>query len=944
MKLSEDFYSNFDLADIQFCVGIAVSNAGYDYYATQIIEYRTNKFYGIKEGVTNRDYLQRQMRAERDAIRQEIDIMATEESTSWDYAAIKWFFIKRFLKVTRINATHRSNEVTSLAIEMGANRLQSIYEDVMRMLCTTKSNALITLYIPTTLFKKPFKTAINKAIREKIPNYSVIPTLTERDYDILREDFGKIYLQGLSVASQAFFPETGDPNSALCGNPIQLWYVHNPKAEFQSVLFGRGQDIKIGDDSVSRLNLKDTEEDLNTNSIDFVDVCTKIYQASSVLFEHTGYLVYDIYSYHCDRIVTSKIEEFRKTCERVYPGIQISTTTLSLGDCINDTHRGKIIDRLKYAKYLDDRFSHSVTATDLKAICETLYDITRTVKMEDGRRLFEVDGHRVYQVTNESQRFEALLNGYRALYELIDYINRNESRTGVSIHDFPVTIFRDSAYLNRFRTFDEYLVGHDIVKKLLDDIKYSENVDRRMNKLNGFYNNETIGDIFNANTSIKYITEFSILGNKHVSFLSEIAHRKRSISLDAELASKIYESSLDLISSNIFYSSYPFVKSASAEQPAMYMDMMPYEACMELIKHMAVVNKEILEQQERTEERFYDKVHFAYAIQFLYLLTRVQDFEGFPVSDPEGYFQLSLADMQRGIAGQMKKYASSDSPESAEIVKQLKYTLVYRLVNLVMCYNLFFDKALNLSDAQTLTSEDIHSIFYAYSIIKAYVDSAYNLRYRLVQMTMNERGEAAKTLLANSMFSIATSLVDQLDLLAIPSRITSMLDIGSLCNQDIVIYMDRGLLEGSKEASARLKKRNEMLIIAFNRMLGAFSDSVDLFLTLNTGIKAKLGAASRDGAFYSSILAPMEKLNREILCNNFLDSDEYYLISQKLTAGYTQFNQYGFALRDGMPLFRDFGVYRRFYHRRGVACNVYEDMSHIEQVPLDEEDIAFITG
>lgn len=944
MKLSDNFMKIFSVSDIQFCLGIAVSNAGYNQYATQIIEYRTHKYYNAHNDITSNPALRMKFQQAREDLENRINALAESEKCSHDYAAIKWFFTEPFLKESRANSSHANTGTTSLERVLGRSYLEKMYSDVMRMLYTTRKNALITWYIPTSLFKAPFKRALSKAIRDNIGHADVISRLSDSDFEILRADFAKIYERGLTTSSEPFFTETGDPNSALCGDPIQRWYVNNPNAEFQSVLFGRGQEIDTGDDSVSKLNLKDTEEELNTTSIDFIDLCTKIHKASSILFEHTGHLVYDIFSHHCDRMSNKQITDFRRSCENIYPGIQFNTSSSSIGECINDTHRGKIVDRLQYADFLDERFSHTVALSDLKVICNQLYKITENVKPDDGRRLFEVDGHRVYQVTNESQRFEALLNGYTAMYELIDYINKNESRTGISLNDFPVTIFRDSMYLKRFRTFDEYIEGHDIVMKLIDEVKQSDDSSRRKDKFNGFYNNESVDDIFAANSTIRYITEFSILGDKHVSFLSEITHKKRVISMDEELAEKIYDSSLNLVSNPVFYSTYPFITENLNGSDLVSMREMSYAQCIYMIQEMALANKEILDQRAETGTVYCDETYYAYAIQFLYILTRVQEMEMHPVSDTEGFFSFSLDSMKEGIAWAAEHFDELVAEEDRETVaSSMKNTLVFRMVNLIMCYNTFFDENLSLKDIKDLTEEDINNIFYAYGVLKCYIDKAYNLRYRLSRMALKSTGAEAKRLLANSMFSIATDLVDDMDFLSIPSHVRSSFDWGCLCTKGMDLYMDRDLLSGDKEASRRLHARDVRLVEAFNHMLDIFSESVDIFKSLKDGVQAKLGSASKEmDSTQNNLYDKMETLDREILCNNYLDTDECYRHSQIVQAVSGHFNQYGFLIKDGAPVSCDYELYKRYYHKRGVACNIYKDIDKIEQINLTDDDVRFL--
>lgn len=147
-----------------------------------------------------------------------------------------------------------------------------------------------------------------------------------------------------------------------------------------------------------------------------------------------------IFSHHCDRAMTPLVNSFIKECSQYYRCIKFDTSTDSIGACSGSTELGKIKTRCEYADYLDDRFARSVMAYDLQSIIDKLYEITSKIRSSDGCHLFAVDGIGVHINGSESERFESLMQGYEAMYELISYINRNEAKTGISIYDFPVII------------------------------------------------------------------------------------------------------------------------------------------------------------------------------------------------------------------------------------------------------------------------------------------------------------------------------------------------------------------------------------------------------------------------------------------------------------------------------------------------------------------------
>lgn len=965
MRLSENIYSRFDTCDIQFCTGIAVSyelGSGSSKIAKQIIHYKTHKYYNIRGKVFDNPEVKEKLDAERREIEESISRLAETENLNSDYAAVKWFCTEPILKVSKRSSMHSGFVMMSVVDYVKSISIDTVYERVMKMLITTRRNHLIVHYIPTTMFAEPFKTAMSMAINNRLRDYSYVRRLGDADFAELRIDFERIYRRDLTQSSEPFHPITGDPDSALCGDPIKLWYVNNKRSKFQSVVFGRGQEMETDEGSVSRLNLRETDDNTNVTEIDFVGLCTKIYAASSILFTHKDVLVYDIFSHHCDRMLDGRIADFRKNCANVYKGITFETSSQSIGECINDTHRGKIVDRLKYADFLDRRFSYSVTIQDLNDICNQLYRITEDVKPVDGHRLFGVDGGQVYQNTTESQRFEILFSGYKSLYKLINYIKRNEGRTGVSINDFPITIFRDPIYLKRFRTFDDYISGHDIVKQLIDDIADADDDARRSQKFNGIYNNEMVGEILASKKSIKYIKEFAMLGEKSVSFMSDVTHKKAHESEDEILAASIVRMVGNL--NDVFGEMYPFIKSKTYNKERS-IDNIPYQWCLMLIEQIARNNYEYLCAQEPDKEWYFGQSAYASALIFFYLLERVQKEEGVPIADSDGFFAFSISDMQVGINGMKEKcdnainriscadgMADSEKQKSLKILQNtrncLVSTYVYRMMNFIMYFDMFYNKKLMSNDIKELTDDDIHTMYYSYSIIKKYLDSSYDILFSLKNHAHSNledvtRPARQRKMMAENMFRLSMELADKLDILNIPKHVTSELDLGCLCTSDLALYMDKELLEGSREASKRNDARKEKMVIAFNRMLATFHDIPEFFAEISGGVKCKLDSTSKESVLgISDLMDKLELLNREILCDSFIYTDECQRASQLIKANASQFNEYGFMMKSGDLIFEDFGLYKKYFHRKGMACKIYSDFSKLEHAVLSDDDRQFL--
>lgn len=91
MRLKAYYDSIFSVPDIQFVFGVVLANAGYQKYATQLIEYETQKAYGLHADVESNPAMAKKLNESREQINRKIDLLAEEKNLNHDYAAIVWF-------------------------------------------------------------------------------------------------------------------------------------------------------------------------------------------------------------------------------------------------------------------------------------------------------------------------------------------------------------------------------------------------------------------------------------------------------------------------------------------------------------------------------------------------------------------------------------------------------------------------------------------------------------------------------------------------------------------------------------------------------------------------------------------------------------------------------------------------------------------------------------
>lgn len=970
MNLRDNIDTRFDVIDVQFCLGIALSNLGYNDLATAMITYETQESYGIHNAALLYEDIADKLRMSRDRIEDAITALADTAGAecSYDYAAVKWYCSQPIMSVRSSNTLHNQSDMVSVLSVVGASKLETIYNKVMQLLVTYPHNKLIVPYISTSLFREPFKRAITSVLRSGSSTEQLQhANLSQDSLDYLRDDFKHIYASGIAPGSVTYEPITGTPNAALCGAPIKLWYVNNKKAKFKSVIYGAGQDVATEDGSVSRLNLRDTDEELNINDIDFVDVCTKIYKASFTLFDHTGKLVYDILSHHCDRINSDSSKEFNKTAKLIYSGIAFGYSNDSIGECVNQTHRSKILDRTHYSDYLDDRFAHSVTFKDLKDIKRNVYRINETqVKDIDGHRLFSSDGHQVYIEGSESDRLKSLMDGYKAMYELIDYINRNQGRTGITINDFPVDIFRDSSYLNRFRTFDEYIVGHKIVKELIQNIEMSQSFKRTAEISDGFYKNEDINSMLTHKTPLTYIKEFSVISGRNVAQIYDVLHRS-AIASPIDSAAVHIANDLHYDDFSIWSPMYDSIEGYCSEEQGF--STIDYASCIYVLNQFA---SGLIPVVQEGAGKYLSKQTIALIVEFLYVLERIQEFEGVSLKDSDGYFCFDLGKMysriQEKIAevkDDLYRMASNTpdgfSPEQiypeyndAVLLEQnLEMSYSMRIFGLFACSNVFFDTTFDAQTANTFTKEDVHDIYYAYSMIRKYLNSIYSVMFKLYNTANSDPEVVTKpklkiSMLRQGMFNIAIDMADNIGFAGIHQNVQSTIDLDCLCTKDLVVYMDSGFRdsndpEETKKTSERNERRRKKMLFAFNKVLAIFSKEVSFMNSIGSDFKNILSSATRDSnAGSTDLMHTLDMLNTDILSDSFIDSDNYKRGADFIACRVTNFNKYNFAMKDGNLIYRDSGSSKMYYHKSGVACMIYDNSSVSQHFALSDVDYDFL--
>lgn len=963
MRLEENYDDRFDPFDIQFCLSVQIGNDGYEKIARMLLQYATLMGHGIHGGDVKDPAIVERVRAERDAIEQGINELAEKTGEDLNFAAVRWFCTAPIIKSKKASRSV-THEATSVQVQLGLNEnsLQSLYGRVMRMMYEMTRNKLILYYIRSSLFRKPFEIALNIAIRNKFANRQV-RNLNAEDYEVLREDFALHYDYTTTPSSDLYHTFTGDPDSSLCGDPLKIYYFNSDNTKIQSVVFGSGQELSTGDDSVSKLNLVELQDTSVKTVLPFADLCSKINRASSLLFSHLNSpVVYDIFSHHCDRLLEPIIKDFRKNGIGTYRGSYFDIKEDSIGCYKNDTHRGKIIERIRYADYLDTRFARRVTINDLAEIQRSILEITETLDCSDGHRLFTTAEHTVSLKFTECERLEILTTGYKAMYELIHYIEAHEGETGISIFDFPTDIFRDSAYLNHFKTFDQYISSHAIIKKLLEELSITRSVADGL--CDGFRDGDEVQKILSSRDSIAYSAELQELGKRHISCLSQFANPQKTMSAPEVMATIVDDLATEYYMYGIFSDGYPGIRIKLMGDPqwdgTLFTDQSTTMLCN--MFYLRVVSsqynlidliKSVSECGEDPASVYHTKNAYVYSVEYLLILNIICERCGFHFVNESYQSELSfqmLCQVGQTLEGVLKEEMASqsfnefDAYESA--VEMLPRFAVYAMFGIVYCYNVFFGKSEPVMFAQQLTSMDLYKVVYCYNSLRKYLDHSESILAEFsdfVYYTANLLTQNAKrrNYIISNAFQLMLNHVRDINFMSIPPTINNATELACLYTEDdgIILPPDADDATEIPDSSEMLK----LLVETMNRMLSAFGDRVSKMNQLSEFFKRKASDSTQDGECeLDGEMIALIQADSEILGDSMTNLGEAFAASKALERRNFKYNKYNFIVKNGEIVCNKTDIYDYYYHRLGFVCAKQHGDIGITRRPMTQEDIQFL--
>lgn len=365
---------------------------------------------------------------------------------------------------------------------------ETLVNDISRIFAHNDATMLLYLYVSTGMF------------REQLLNFCKVEShrfsgRTDAASDATLEQLLAMVQEEVYKYHDYYDSGTCSPDSVLFPNREKqsgaIAFIQKKQSmQYRNLFVSVGVESHLsGTDDMTFLDTSSLSGDVLPIDIDFIDLCSKIYNASSLLFSHNddSKPYYDIFSYHRNKVMSTKGKTFVKN--------NLKGCSLQFGldrDLLcqdNPTLKEKFKCRSDLWEIFDELLDTKVTIDSLYPIylkniqyTEMIY---RTSGGKNGKLLYSITDHnsRASGGTN-GKRFFILFNGYLALKELLLFLENRDSNLGVTMYDFPVNIFRDRTLLFRVKGFEDYIkYGSEICKLCSEEESKSNHLELQVNGL-----------------------------------------------------------------------------------------------------------------------------------------------------------------------------------------------------------------------------------------------------------------------------------------------------------------------------------------------------------------------------------------------------------------------------------------------------------------------------
>lgn len=278
-----------------------------------------------------------------------------------------------------------------------------------------------------------------------------------------------------------------------------------------SVFNEKGSLVNTEEGSVLLESLASIEaDDLTKHSIDFATEVKNIYEASKDLFNISGEIHYDLFSYHL-------ANELQKLEETLMDLVRNSFNNESFGPRIVSNSRsfGNVPYRVKTLKKRIElldlfRINHD-NGMDISALQSLFERVVKSDSLITDANIGKLFEHKEVASSANStnkikktkyKKFLDILQGVVSLDNLVTYLHN----TGLRLYEDDCIIFRDSAYYKRFNSIEDYLLIKDVTNALIDESKSLDGNGNYVSDFDGipFMTNDECFDYLLGGTSCNF--------------------------------------------------------------------------------------------------------------------------------------------------------------------------------------------------------------------------------------------------------------------------------------------------------------------------------------------------------------------------------------------------------------------------------------------------------
>lgn len=885
--------------DVQFALGIVLSNLGEDAAAKQVITFLGTNLAGAGEQRVNSVLRERRMLEKR---------LGAESGMNIVDAFINYLFENKELKKQAGSQIHSTVVGCSLKDLLQHTDRGRLYEETMNFLFGVTSNMILYRYLFTPLFMKSFKATVLQMVRRTKGAARVFQRggLSDSDYTAILNDFSKCIKANSCNGSYSYC--SGDPDAFLCSAPLRKWYPATPGNEFLKILHGQGQDVELGSnsDGTTMLDLRGITDTGTHVSIDFSMVCAEIAEASKLLFTHNNSRMafYDIFSYHREQNILEKKKLFKSdsfAIRGINFVIEKDTLDSECGD--NESIRNKYCGRRALCEVMEAAFSRGVTREDLYPLYLQLLKVTSSLHTKNAQRLFRVDGRGTKQIYTNGQIFQILVNGYAALYSLLDYLRSSDNTTGVTENSFPVRIFRDSMCLKRFKSLEDYVNTGSEILELVDEV--NSDGDRRKKIVDGFFNNDYVYDLLCQN-GISFDEMLGPLISKPLNYIAAVVDE---VNLTNEDTLLMYE--LKNVAEDLQNYGYPDLFLDGGYRGLSYAQaLVKLDSLADMV--IAVKKRNIL--------NFYT---YHYVTQYLVLLKYVMEKEGIPVVNSSGEFILKggntpavFLPVEKMAAGyKAKAEAALDGDEKARLMNVYNQLHTSYLKRIMCCYYIyeFYTGSAPKNGAGSLqvTRTEFHDMLYVNDVLFVYL--------REVNKMIRSMPDFSDV---NEIYLALVVLSGYCDLIGMPDMVTDISSLGFLFEHGCSVYLYAELISSLDSLKVICSRSNVVLLASVNRFFKIIQPVKCIFNSVYREINSKIKITGGNivcddysvlnllrqeniavmGITHPTDAAALTRSKLRVMINRF-DANNYACIGSRLLAvpeegfsnAFTYFHKNGYA-------------------------------------------------